>query len=327
MKKVTFLITNSCNFNCKHCFVNAGKKLESELVDEKKYEAIDKLCDLGVRKITFSGGEPLMNKNIFNYIEYAKNKGVEIGFLTNGLLLSKEKINRLKSLVNTFSISLYSQDILGITDELYKRYICKMIRVLKKLTSMKFNFKITIPISMVNQKKAIELIEMIYKEKIKAETIRVYMITPLGRAKENKEICTEEMNCVDILKILPEEVQKSDLNISFEQSSINKNEINSYKYYTYCPIIEYENSYINEFGDPHMDVNGDLYLCGLLLRDSKYCIGNIITDDKGKIFKNIDKIVDLIKNQKNRDCCPALNRETKENEKLVCPVIYLKRKL
>ena len=75
MKKVTFLITNNCNFNCKHCFVNAGKKLESELVDEKKYEAIDKLCELGVRKITFSGGEPLMNRNIFNYIEYAKNKG------------------------------------------------------------------------------------------------------------------------------------------------------------------------------------------------------------------------------------------------------------
>ena len=35
-------------------------------------------------------------------------------------------------------------------------------------------------------------------QKIKAETIRIYMITPLGRAKENKEICTEEMNCVDI---------------------------------------------------------------------------------------------------------------------------------
>lgn len=91
MEKVTFLVSNKCNFRCKHCFVNAGSKIQNELSEENKYKAIDNLVNLGVNKITFSGGEPLMEKNLFKYIKYAKSKNVAIGFLTNGLLLDEKK--------------------------------------------------------------------------------------------------------------------------------------------------------------------------------------------------------------------------------------------
>ena len=71
-----------------------------------------------------------------------------------------------------------------------------------------------------------------------------------------------------------------------------------------------------------MDANGDLYLCGLLMRNKKYCIGNIIKNTKEEIIKNIDFVVDLIRKREGGDCCPSLNRNSNECEELVCPVIY-----
>lgn len=328
MEKVTFLVSNKCNFRCKHCFVNAGSKIQNELSEENKYKAIDNLVNLGVNKITFSGGEPLMEKNLFKYIKYAKSKNVAIGFLTNGLLLDEKKIEQLKKLVDTFSISLYSQDILGVENEFYSSYINKTIRNLKILTEKHFNFQITIPISTNNKDKAIDYIKLIYNEKIKARTIRIYMITPLGRAKQNKAMCTEKFNCSDLLKQVPDYIKQSNLNISTEFSSIDRNEEKISRFYAYCPIINYTSkNYINKYGDPHMDANGDLYLCGLLLREKEYCIGNILKNSKEEIIDNIRKLSNLIKTKIKEDCCPALNRHAKKNEILVCPVIYLKTEM
>lgn len=75
-----------------------------------------------------------------------------------------------------------------------------------------------------------------------------------------------------------------------------------------------------------MDVNGDLYLCGLLLRKKEYCIGNILSDLKENIFENIDKLVEKIENRKEVDPCPMLNRIQKKRKKLICPIIYTENK-
>ena len=324
MEKVTFLITNKCNFRCKHCFVSGGKKIDNELTDEEKYLAINKLADFGVKKITFSGGEPLMNKEIFEYMNYAKNKGLQIGFLTNGLLLTDEKIEIIKKITDTFSISLYTQDILGISENEYKNYLNKTINSIKKIHQLKFT--ITMLISKNNKNKVYELMRLLIKEDINPQTIRIYMITPLGRAKNNLELCTEDFNCEDILYDMPKDIKDINLNISFEYASVKKDELTNSKCSPFCPIINYEKNYINKFADPHMDANGDLYLCGLILRNKRYCIGNIINNTKNEIIENIERVVKDIKSIDKSDCCPALNRKVKKDEQLVCPVIYIKNR-
>ena len=59
-------------------------------------------------------------------------------------------------------------------------------------------------------------------------------------------------------------------------------------------MFKYDESYINKFADPHMDANGDLYLCGLVLRNKRYCIGNILKDNKNKIIENINYYLDIL---------------------------------
>ena len=323
MEKMTFIVTNSCNLRCKHCFVDAGLKIENELSIEEKYKAIDNLHKLGIKKVTFSGGEPLLDKNLFKYMKYVKDKKMKIGFLTNGLLLTDEKLEILKELVDSFSITFYTRDIVGMNIDIYNNYFQKTLINLKKISNMKFSFKITIPISKTNQNEAKELVNILYNEKIKPKTVRVYMRTPIGRGKKHRDLCTENFNCLDFYRKLPENIKKSDFNISIEYSSVEKNTAKDIGLFEYCTLLKYSSKYyINRYGDPHMDANGDLYLCGLLMRNKKYCIGNIIKNTKEEIIKNIDFVVDLIRKREGGDCCPSLNRNSNECEELVCPVIY-----
>lgn len=213
MEKVTFLITNKCNFRCKHCFVNGGEKIINELNDEEKYIAIDKLYDFGVKKLTFSVGEPLMNKEIFRYINYAKNKGLKIGFLTNGMLLTDKTVEELKKTIDTFSISLYTQDILGISNKQYEIYLENTINSIKKLPPLRFT--LTMLISQNNKNEIYELMRLLRRnQSTNNQNIYDYSF--------NLELCTEQLNCEDILNEMPDDIKECNLNISFEYASVKK---------------------------------------------------------------------------------------------------------
>lgn len=92
-----WLITNKCNFKCKHCCWGAHSKLENELSVEESEQLIDGLVDIGVVRLSISGGEPLCEyERLIKSIKYAKSKGIDsICIATNGSLLTDEKIKEL----------------------------------------------------------------------------------------------------------------------------------------------------------------------------------------------------------------------------------------
>ena len=63
-------ITSSCNFNCKHCYAADwfNEKYELSITDIKSL--VDQAIELGCRKVTFSGGEPLFAQDITEAIGY-----------------------------------------------------------------------------------------------------------------------------------------------------------------------------------------------------------------------------------------------------------------
>ncbi len=92
---VVWNFTNACNLKCKHCYANA-KFGGKELSLEENMEIIDKLYEAGVVAIAFSGGEPLISKNFFKLVRYAKQKGFFISVATNGTLITKNVAKKLK---------------------------------------------------------------------------------------------------------------------------------------------------------------------------------------------------------------------------------------
>ena len=113
-----FIETNyRCNERCVHCF-NPGaahqdherpKRNRDELSLDELRQQIDQLYDLGVFRITLSGGEFFLRKDAFSIIEYIRSKKMDVEVFTNGLLLSDDKADQLARLwPHEVGVSVYS---------------------------------------------------------------------------------------------------------------------------------------------------------------------------------------------------------------------------
>jgi 12,18-didecarboxysiroheme deacetylase len=92
---VVWNITRSCNLNCIHCYADA--KADSDGIDtEKAKRVIDDLADFNVPVLLFSGGEPVLRKDIAELIYYTAKKGIRAVLSTNGTLIDQDMAKRLK---------------------------------------------------------------------------------------------------------------------------------------------------------------------------------------------------------------------------------------
>src|SRR5947209_3301180 len=82
-----------CNLACKYCneFDDFSKPVATELM----YVRVDKLAELGTSVITISGGEPLLHPDLDLIIARIRQQGMVAGMITNGYLLTAERIQRL----------------------------------------------------------------------------------------------------------------------------------------------------------------------------------------------------------------------------------------
>ena len=81
-------VSNICNANCKFCDIHEKKDINTK-VDIKKL--LNSLKQSGAEYVHFTGGgEPLANKKIYEYFEYATELGLNIVFITNGYFLSED---------------------------------------------------------------------------------------------------------------------------------------------------------------------------------------------------------------------------------------------
>ena len=94
---VVWNITRSCNLNCVHCYADAKEKADKEIIStEAAKSIIDDLADFRVPVILFSGGEPLLRKDIIELITYSVKKGIRAVLSTNGTLIDQDTAKKLR---------------------------------------------------------------------------------------------------------------------------------------------------------------------------------------------------------------------------------------
>ncbi|MBU3099235.1 MULTISPECIES: GTP 3',8-cyclase MoaA [Clostridium] len=108
-------VTDRCNLRCIYCMPEEGiKKLEH--VDILRFEEILKIVKvaetLGINKVRYTGGEPLVMKDIDKLIyETSKLQGIEdIAITTNGILLADMASDLKKAGLKRVNISLDTLD-------------------------------------------------------------------------------------------------------------------------------------------------------------------------------------------------------------------------
>lgn len=104
---VVWDFTHKCNLKCKHCYSDSGVTGENELNTKEAINVVDQLADFGVTALAFSGGEPLSRSDFFEVATHAVDRGLYVSVATNGTLLTKQNVKRLKEAkINYVEVSI-----------------------------------------------------------------------------------------------------------------------------------------------------------------------------------------------------------------------------
>ncbi len=114
-------LTNHCNLNCKMCARPSMTRTKGFMTNEMFKRIIDEITEkMPYAYIHYYGiGEPLVDKRLFEKLEYARSKNIVNSVLfTNGQLLDVK--DNLERLANS-GVAVLGVDLDGFTEEVYSR--------------------------------------------------------------------------------------------------------------------------------------------------------------------------------------------------------------
>jgi Fe-coproporphyrin III synthase len=95
---VVWNTTRSCNLHCMHCYSKSQKiNYRDELTSEEAKSFIVDLAEFKVPVLLFSGGEPMLRKDLFELAKLTAGLGITPVMSTNGTLITKNAAQKIKN--------------------------------------------------------------------------------------------------------------------------------------------------------------------------------------------------------------------------------------
>ena len=91
MKRITvnWHLEKDCNYKCKFCYAHFSH-INTNLNIDQGFALIDEIKKNDIYKINFAGGEPLLNKNVGEFIKYSNQQGLKTSIIT--IIFSNHKL-------------------------------------------------------------------------------------------------------------------------------------------------------------------------------------------------------------------------------------------
>lgn len=261
-------LTNKCNQRCHHCYMRAGEVLNNEMTTAEVKTLLKSFSALGGKVITFTGGEVTVRKDFVEIVNYAKQCGLTVGVLSNGLRWNESLISQTKGSIDEIQISID-----GFDPNSYKhiRGTDSFLTVLNSVDLL-INSGLRVTVA----------------------------ITPLLET-----LISSEQEYIKFAKGLNEKYKDKEFFIKFSSElmdgrniSLSKDELKSYvsvikRVEKICAkLSENEIFALNRrynvslkscgYGELSIAANGDIYFCNLINKCSKQ--GNIRTDNLSDIY-------------------------------------------
>ena len=106
---VNWHLEKDCNYKCKFCYVHFAH-IKTNLNIKQGFSLIDEIKQNNIYKINFAGGEPLLNKNVGEFIKYSKQVGLKTSIITNGSRMTKSWLSKYGKYLDQIGISCDSLD-------------------------------------------------------------------------------------------------------------------------------------------------------------------------------------------------------------------------
>ena len=261
-----FKITSECMLCCPFC--SQGKNAKRTIhIDDAKI-VLDKLKKIGIKTITYTGGEPLIFEYLKQLLEYGKLLGFEQIIVTNGILLN-EIDSVLFQYINGIGISLHGTE--NIHDKvvakkgIYKQVESNIDYVLRKYPNIVLNINCTLT-------------------KDNSDYNNMKYLTDFAK-KRNIRLCFGRLNYIGLSEtkniVNPDEYLSNIYKLSEEYTKI---EISN------CISLCNQKSKYNYLNHScgagqtmlAIEPNGDVKICA----SSNIVLGNILQDKLRKIINN-----------------------------------------
>lgn len=90
-------VTRRCNLRCPHCFTDAGGKAHSGPDAEALSRLLGELARVGAETVAFSGGEPLLRRDLEQVMHRGREQGIQrYTLVTNGFFAEPERVRSLQ---------------------------------------------------------------------------------------------------------------------------------------------------------------------------------------------------------------------------------------
>lgn len=106
---IAWEITRACAYACVHCRANAQHQRDPrELDTQESFRLIDRLSEFGNPILIFTGGDPMMRRDLFELVEYAAKKGLRCSLTPTATALpTRERLEMAaKSGIRRIALSL-----------------------------------------------------------------------------------------------------------------------------------------------------------------------------------------------------------------------------
>lgn len=105
---VIFNLTDRCDLRCSYCYCAYYKRRKNELPTREIFAIIDELKELGCKRVSFGGGEPLLRPDLGEIVDYVRAGRMECVVNSNGCQV-QERIDELKN-IDALCLSLDGEE-------------------------------------------------------------------------------------------------------------------------------------------------------------------------------------------------------------------------
>jgi len=216
LPKLDLNITNRCNYRCVHCAFDSGDLEMSELSLDELKTILQETKELGGERIDITGGEPTVRQDVGEIIKIAKSLDYKVELVTNGSLLTREKLLEFKKIgLDSIAISLdgSTYDIYSRIRKVDKGTYETVLRSIRTSIDLGFYTKVNTVVFNSNLEDLPSIAEFCIEEGVDENGI--YYFTPVGRGNRSDELSVEPVKWLNFAR---ENLTKyrSDIKLSIE---------------------------------------------------------------------------------------------------------------